>query len=516
MSPNRRRGFRRLLGVLVVITLGLVAWRSGAVGSLFGGDDEPAAARRTQPGTSPSGPARESGSPPTAASTPGPINTSFPGLTTFRGNAARSYYGEGPVPEDPEVLWRYPASGGMCSQSVNLGATKTWCGTGWTGQPNVIQKQNGQVEVRFGAYDAHYHFLNGSTGRQVRPDLVTGDLAKGSATSDPDGYPLYYAGSRDNYLRVVALDRGKPQVLWRLNANDQAGKVWNDDWDGAPLVIGDYLLEGGENSWFYVIRLNRAYDSRHKVQVNPKVVMAVPGFDDQLLADLGDDNVSIENSVAYDAERGVVYFANSGGLVQGWDIRDVLEGGSQYRRVFRFWTGDETDASVVIDQKGFLYVGRHASFNIQTRPQTRAHQVGSLVKLDPRKPNDPVVWDRQIGGFEPDGGMLGTPAPYEGSVYVTDTGGALLSVNQGTGKVRWRVELPGPTWGSAVPIEDRVIVGDCNGVLHAFDISNPLRKPPEVWSVQLDGCIESTPAVWRGMIYVGSRGGAMYGIGDPS
>ena len=43
---------------------------------------------------------------------------------------------------------------------------------------------------------------------------MTGDLAKGSATSDPDGYPLYYAGSRDNYLRVVALDRPTPTVLW--------------------------------------------------------------------------------------------------------------------------------------------------------------------------------------------------------------------------------------------------------------------------------------------------------------
>jgi hypothetical protein len=32
--------------------------------------------------------------------------------------------------------------------------------------------------------------------------------------------------------------------------------------------------------------------------------------------------------------------------------------------------------------------------------------------------------------------------------------------------------------------------------------------------VQLEGCIESTPAVWRGMVYVGSRGGAVYGIGD--
>ena len=51
-------------------------------------------------------------------------------------------------------------------------------------------------------------------GSPVMPDLVTGDLAKGSATSDPDGYPLYYAGSRDNHFRVVAMDRAEPTVLW--------------------------------------------------------------------------------------------------------------------------------------------------------------------------------------------------------------------------------------------------------------------------------------------------------------
>jgi PQQ-like domain len=32
--------------------------------------------------------------------------------------------------------------------------------------------------------------------------------------------------------------------------------------------------------------------------------------------------------------------------------------------------------------------------------------------------------------------------------------------------------------------------------------------------VQLDGCIESTPAVWKGRIYVGARGGKFYAIGD--
>ena len=54
------------------------------------------------------------------ASTASPINEGFPGLTTFRGNASRSYYGEGPVPRRPAILWRYPASGALCSRSTNL------------------------------------------------------------------------------------------------------------------------------------------------------------------------------------------------------------------------------------------------------------------------------------------------------------------------------------------------------------------------------------------------------------
>ena len=90
----------------------------------------------------------------------------------------------------------------------------------------------------------------------------------------------------------------------------------------------------------------------------------------------------------------------------------------------------------------------------------------------------------------------------------------MVAVNQKTGKVLYRVPLSGPTWGSPVPIDGHLLVGDCSGVLHDFDIRNPFEPPEERWQVQLDGCIGSTPAVWRGMIYVGTRGGAIYGISD--
>jgi outer membrane protein assembly factor BamB len=526
---KKARWWRRLVGLAVVLALVAagIGWRTGAIRSVL----DRIRGASTQAGSSP---LRPSSSPPgatlptpavnptTPASAPtpdtsGPINTAFPGLTTFRGNASRSWYGEGPLPKHPVVLWRYPSAGGLCSTSTDNHGTRQWCGTGWTGQPNVIVQKDGTIEVREGAYDGHYHFLDGRTGRPLRPDLVTGDLAKGSATSDPDGFPLYYGGSRDNLLRVIALDRPAPTVLWSFDANSQAGRVWNNDWDGAPLVIGDYLLEGGENSWFYVVRLHRHYGKDGLVQVDPKIVVAVPGFDDELLKDVGDTDVSIENSVAF--RDGVAYFSNSGGLVQGWDISGVLSGkkGAKARRVFRFWDGDDTDASIVIDQEGFLYVARKMEDNV-ARPKVlgRDHQLGSLIKLDPSKPNDPVVWSTQIGGFERDGGILGTPALYSGVVYVTKTEGGVLAVDQKTGKILWEVSLPGPTWMSPVPIDKQLLVGDCSGVLHDFGIAHPRKGPPrELWRVQLSGCEESTPAVWHGMIYVGTRGGQIYGIGDP-
>ena len=244
----------------------------------------------------------------------------------------------------------------MCSASTDETGTSTWCGIGWTGQPNVIPRPKGKLELRFGAYDRRYHFLDASTGREVRPPLLTGDLAKGSATSDPDGFPLYYAGSRDNSLRVVALDRRRPTVLWKLDSYAGGPVTWNDDWDGAPLVVKGHLLVGGENSWFYVVRLNRGYDRHGKVRVRPRVVARVPSWDGRLLAARSDRAFSIESSVAYD--RGIAYFANSAGLVQGWDVRQTFRRGNPPRRVFRFWMGDDTDA-----------LGRHRREGLPVRRQ---------------------------------------------------------------------------------------------------------------------------------------------------
>jgi hypothetical protein len=447
---------------------------------------------------------------PTAA----PINSTFAGLTTFRGNASRSYMGEGPVPSSPQVRWRYPLDGSkMCADStigLDGSSVKEWCGTGWTGQPNVVPAHGG-MEVREGAFDDRYHFLDAFSGVQLLPDLVTGDLAKGSATTDPNGYPLYYAGSRDNLFRIVATDRPEPKVLWTIDAETSVSPVmWNNDWDGAALLLGDYLLEGGENSWFYVVRLNRGYNDAGKVTVHPQYVAKIQGWDQEELDDIGDADVSIEDSVAF--RDGVVYFANSGGLVQGWDISDLLDGGTEYHQVFRFWTGDDTDASIVIDDRGFLYVASE----FQRFNDTARHN-GQLMKLNPQKQADPLVWSipaMEIG-FEGAGGSWSTPAIYGAYVYFVTAAGRVLEVDRRNGRIAWEMQIGAPTIGSPVVIDGTLIQGDCTGHLYAWDISDPTVVPPPLkWNLDLGDCIESTPAVWHGWLYVGTREGYLYGISD--
>lgn len=506
------RRISRSRALALLVGLALVAAACGAADRPDGGEDaatttSAAAPSTTAAPTTTTAPPFEGWVDP--ASSGEPYGDTVPGLLTFRGNPTRTYYGQGPVPTAPQVLWTYPGSA-MCSESSEGNETRTWCGSGWTGQPAVFER-NGVTWVVFGAYDRAVHFLDASTGADLRPPFPTGDIIKGSVTVDPDGYPIVYTGSRDNYYRALAIDRNPVQELWSLSADAVSPTMWNNDWDGSGLVIDDHLFEGGENSQFHVVKLNRAGGTSEAdpVTVAPQLVFNTPGWDDQLLADIGDTSVSIENSVAISGNT--AYFANSGGLVQGWDIGPLRPGGAgpaAVTRTFRFWTGDDTDASVVIDRQGMLYVASEYE-----RGTGRSAEVGQIMKLDPAKPDDPLVWSIPDMGANP-AGVWATPAIHRGMLYVPTNGGRLLGVDRMTGAIVWEKSLPGPTWQSPVVVDDVLIQGDCNGFLHAYDVSDPRVDPPELWTVELGGCIESTPAVWKGRIYVGTRAGQFFAIGD--
>ncbi|MDP2290200.1 MAG: PQQ-binding-like beta-propeller repeat protein [Actinomycetota bacterium] len=439
-----------------------------------------------------------------------PYSTDVPGVLTFRGNPTRSYYGSGPVPRSqPQVLWQYPGKGNpMCGESSEYGNVRIWCGTGWTGQPAVFER-DGRTWVVFGAYDWKVHFVDAATGLDIIPPFETGDLAKGNVTVDPDGFPLVYVGSRDNYLRVIAFDGSEPRELWKINGRTDDRKH-NDDWDAAPLVLNDHLLEGGENSWFYGIKLNRGYAADGTVTVDPALTFRVPGWDQQLIDDLGSkdpNRVSLEASVAVSGDT--AWLNSSGGLVQGWDISSLRTGQGDVQRTFRFWTGDDSDATIVPDDEGFLFVGAEVDRN-----NSRAQATGQLLKLDPRNPDDPVVWSIDVNNGE-GSGTWAAPIVLDDVVIWNTKPGKVYGVDRTTGEILWKLSVAAPVLSSPSVVDGVLIQADGNGTVHAYDVSSPRTAPTELWSVTLDANIESTPVVWEGRIYVGTRAGYVYCLGTP-
>jgi outer membrane protein assembly factor BamB len=449
---------------------------------------------------------------------------SVKGMTMFRGNPSRTFYGTGPVPNlPPQVAWRYPEKP-MCAESCVGSACKQWCGLGWTGQPAVYERPDGVTEVIFGAYDRHVHFVDAATGKPTRPPFPTGDIIKGSITVDPDGFPLLYFGSRDNKYRILALDRETPTEIFHLDAYKVRKRLWNDDWDGNGAIVSDRLFIGGENSWFYVVKLNRNRDARGKVTIDPLIEVEMPGWTDEMMRKLHpqmqDTMVSIESSPAVFGNR--VYWTNSGGMVVGVDWTRVKN--KQAEIVFTFWAGDDVDSTPVVDEKGHLYIAVQKELEngrAGRASRERVEEVGQLIKLDPMNQMNPLIWSVAIPSLRDGdkGGIWSTPALdlKRGLLIVTTHPGDLLAVDRNTGREMWRTRIGHHEWSSPLVIGDSLIIGRClHSGIQSFDLGATISLsgiPPLMWTTQAPrGCVESTPAMWKGRLYVGSRDGYFYSL----
>jgi len=447
-----------------------------------------------------------------------PWGEAVTGILTFRGNPTHSWYGTGPVPETPRILWKYPEA--PMGSVDELG--DYWTGVTWTGQPLVWERPDGVTELIFGATDARVHFLDAVTGAPTRRPFFTspGGHIKGTPTLDPDGFPLLYFGARDHKLRIVALDRDEPAALWSFDSDDEPAGRWWRDWDASPRIVNDLMFEGGENSFFYIWKLNRAYGADGQVTVDPVLLFKMPIWNDELLAALEPsrwigprwESTSVECSAAI--FEGRVYFGNSAGRIIGLDITNVEQGEAPL--VFDFWVGDDSDASMVIDGEGMLYVPVE-----RKRFLPRGQEVGQLVKLNPYAPDDPFVWG-MFSLTDPPywGGLFASPALGDGVVYAVTNRGYLVAVDQETGEETWSVDIgagafTGPRhMSSPIVVGDRLVVATAGGRLQSYDVTDP-RSPVLDWDLPItDGAIEATPAAWNGIIYIGSRDGFLYAVGE--
>ncbi len=448
--------------------------------------------------------------PPPKPTGPQPINTDFAGITCFRGNATRTYYGEAPIPTGNVVTkWRQ-----------SIGSSGRWNGVGWTGQPlivewpeatrakmNFLTQPGPKLEVIVGALDGQVHFFDAETGKRTRKTLPTPGRypIKGTVSVDPRGYPLIYVGCGVNIggkpgFRIFSLLDFK-ELLYLPANNPKAPRKWPGS-DSNVLVLDDVMYLPAESGLFYRVKLNAKWDGE-QVSIKPvieKVVISRPGS---------------ENSMAVWQDRG--YFADNAGSLFSVN----LAGSPKIKKLAEL--GDDTDSSLVIDNQGHMYVGIEK--DKRTGPGAKGiiykltregkalwkweFEAGSIVNVKP--PNNPI-----------NGGILSTGALSEDqkTIYYTTSHhpkigrGFLVALDTETGKLKWKLQLRGFSWSSPIVRDGVVLACDSTGTVYIRDAATGDSKLDTEW-LSLGANIEASPIVWKGRVYVGLRGGALVCIGNP-
>lgn len=441
-----------------------------------------------------------------------PINPEVPGVFCFRGNPQRNYVGEGPLPTGQvKVLWRHAVRGKTLDR---------WEGIGWTGQPvivewpestrpwmNFINQPGPRLELICGSLNGTVVFLDADTGKPSRKPLRMPDPfpIKGTVSLHPRGFPLIYvgcglkAGKRPGYRVFSLLDF---KELLYLPAEDKAApRKWPGS-DSNALILDDTMILPSENGLLYRVRLNARWDPKTgKLGMSPKV-------DKSLLSSAG-----VEASFVVSGNRGFVP-DNAGTL---WMI-DLT---SDTAPVKAFALGDDTDATPVLTPQGDLIVGIE---------KDRRGDVAKGILYCLSQRNGQVVekwrWSfeaESVRGTSPlNGGILSTAAlylPEKGPQLAIVTTSHHPKINQGrlaavdlkTGKVAWQADLKRFSWSSPIVSGDAVFAADAGGYGHFFKASNGERL---AGPIPLGGAVESSPIVWRGRVYVGTRGGAIVCLGN--
>lgn len=442
-----------------------------------------------------------------------PVNRDFAGVTCFRGNPQRNYYGEGPIPTgNVRVLWR---------AAIGSDPSGRWNGVGWTGQPlivdwpmevrphmNFLTPGGPKLELIQGALDGRVHFFDADTGKPSRKPLPmpSRNPIKGTVTIDPRGYPLLFVGtglkkSRGGFHIYSLLDF--KELLWIDSSDPSAPRDWGG-WDSNSLVLEDTLLAPAENGYFHYVKLNTKWDStKGSIELAP-VAQRI-----RLTAE------GVESSLAVWGKYG--YCADNGGSL----FRIDLDRPSQFSKLMSL--GDDTDSTVSFDRDGTFYVGIEVD---KRRPGD-----GVVYKVDAK--TGKTVWKWRFpagsmyggGGRNPiNGGILSSAAIWpEGNLVFYSTAhdprigsGRLVALNRTTGKPAWTKRLRSYSWSSPIVSQGVVVACDATGSVYILDARNGRSLIANgLETINLGANIEGSPIVWKGRLYVGVRGGATVCIGNP-
>ena len=451
-------------------------------------------------------------------------------IPSFRGNTERNWGGYGDV-SSLKTIWKFDLGEGTTVISRKLGS-RTWKGAGWTGQPLLVKEGKDTFLIQ-GAYDHYLRKINAITGKEVWKykfdDVIkgTGTLWVNKKAANKENSIIIMQGSRlgtHHYLdtdfvpslRAISYFTGKE--LWRMNV--ELSKSYSRDVDASVLMYNDTAYIGLENSMFIVFDPDPAKAGICDSMLQPEI------FEKHILYNEADvkshgGNIVTESSPALLGNR--IYLASGTGHVYGYDLNE--------RKInWDFFIGSDMDGSVVVTSDSCILV---------TVEKQYISGNGGTFKLDPSKsPDSSVIWyfpvaDTSYAGWE--GGIIGTAGVND--VYV-DENDLKLAVFTGIDGYSYLVRhnlidstkyvfgpgnknkyyrpvligkiKTGPSISSPLITENRIIICGYHGI-YLYEYDNDLNI------IKLDHrpfTIEAAPLLWGNKVFIASRNGFLYCLGE--
>lgn len=436
-------------------------------------------------------------------------------IVTFRGDYHRSgaFSGVADIKEK-KLSVKWTAETGRLEKGYGHGF---WTGSGWTGQPLVINRTD-KTEIVYSTMDGNVYFLDIENGENTRPTIKVGLPFKGAGAMHPT-LPIVHLGPGDSgpteelYARAYLYNIDNGEKLLEYGGKDPFSIRKFCGYDSSPIFLNDYVLEPSENGIIYTFKLNSYRDENGELKINPSEFAKLRyktarSSEEQYWLGMEDSPVIWKN---------YLYIADNGGTLLCVDLNTM-------KIVWTQDVVDDTNGSAVLSIENnhpYLYIGTSLHWS-----PSKFLRLGycPFFKID--AVTGEYVWIRSyycntIAGIS--GGVQATPAMGRGDIEniiifpmartpsVSD--GYLLAVDKYSGEEIWRFKMKNYAWSSPVIVYDMdnnpyVIQGDSKGYMHLLN-----AKTGELYdTIYLGANIEASPIVYNNTIVVGTRGMKIYGI----
>ncbi len=467
------------------------------------------------------------------------------GVLTFRGDAFRQNAASGTVNgvNGMELIWSAEAS------SVK-GASDTYYGIGWYGQPAIVKwskeiRENSNIseekrnvsalkEVIVAGLDGRIYFLDLEDGQPTRDPINVGYPMKGSPSIHSLCYPMMTVGQ---YARKMASGTGKIGLRF-YNLMNQKQVYMIDGLDGdaerpyysvgafdsSALVDRntDTMVTIGTNGMLYVTKLNSKLQSgEFDLTMDPESVVMKSRTKNQK-----NSYTAVESSLAMYGSY--VYYADMDGILRCVDT-------STMTTLWAVDTGDAVQAAIALDmtQDGQLWLYTGNTLQNRKKGDAVIRRFNALTGEE--------SWALEVGVTTTKNrisGVMASPVigqnSLENLVYFTVTGlskagtenllgeadkaaaAVLLAMDKSTGEIVWKQELDSYSYSSPVAVysdygEGWIIQATGSGTVTLY---NGLTGQM-VSSLEVEGTIEASPAVYRDTLVIGTTGkntAYIYGI----